>query len=115
MTPVLYRTEGILHINWIMICRKVKLLGLIGAAAATGSWVTSIRLDEQSLPYLQQATNKFERVQVVAGPNPEATVKCLNRKADAAEKVAIAAKYDEAVGAPSADLNKIPDCPQPKK
>lgn len=113
MTPTLAKRMH--RLDWLCIQRNFYWVMAVLFAFAVGGWVTSIRVQEQNLPYLQSATNRYERVQRIAGPNPEATVNCLHRKAEAAEDAAEAAKKDELMGAPSVDLEKIPDCPSPKK
>lgn len=99
------------RLDWRCIQKNFYWIVAVLFAFAAGGWMVSIRVEEQNLPYLQSATNRFERVQRIAGPNPEATVRCLNRKADVAEDVAEIAKWDERMGAPSADLSSIPECP----
>ncbi len=116
MTPVLYRDDGITFVNWILLCRRVKIVGLILGAAATGSWITSIRLQESTLPYKEQATYQMEHLTAKVGANPAQVVDCLTKRGDKAERVAEAAVASATdIRAPIPDLGTIPDCPASKK
>lgn len=99
--------------DWRCIQRNFYWIMALLFAFAAGGWLTSIRVQEQNLPYLKRSTNRFEQVQRVAGPNPEAAIKCERRRGDVAESVAtdaiISALTAGATDAP--DLNRIPDCP----
>lgn len=107
MTPLLYREAGVIHVNFILLCRRVKVVGLTLGAMALGSWVTSIRVGEADLAYKTSATAKLETLQRVAGPNPAKTIDCLKKKVETTEK---AAESEFMV-----DVSKIPDCPTPAK
>ena len=100
------------HIDWHCVQKLVKQGGALAFAFAMGGRLVSIRAEEGQLAYRAAATQKFERVQAVAGPNPVAQVKCLTKKADKAEQVAedaVAVSSFQAV--PEAALGAIPDCP----
>jgi len=113
MTAILEKRP--LAIDWVCVQRGVYFACAFALTFAAGGWLVSIRVEEQNQPYLLKATHQFEQVQKVAGPNPVATIKCERRRGDVAETVAAKAKADVLIGAPSADLNSIPDCPPPPK
>lgn len=111
MIPLTYQDEGKRRLNFIWLLALVKKWALPFGFMAMGAWAMSIHDQAARIPYQKKATAAFERVERVAGKDPVATVRCLHRKADVAEDVAQTAKHDDFIGAPSADLNKIPDCP----
>ena len=115
MTMTMPSEKRQFHVDWICVQRVVYLGCAFALTFAAGGWLVSIRVQEQNQPYLLKATHQFEQVQKVAGPNPVATIKCERRRGDVAEHVAEKAKSDVFIGAPSADLNTIPDCPPPPK
>lgn len=99
------------HVDWVQVCRAVRILGFGAFMFAAGGWWRSIDVQEASLPYKDRSTAQLEVLKQKAGPDPAKTINCLTRKAKVAEHVAEKAKNDQFVGAPSADLNSIPDCP----
>ncbi len=97
------------------VCRNTKIVAFGVFMFAAGGWWRSIDVQEESLPYKERSTSQLESLQQKAGADPAKTIRCLTRKADVAEHVAEKAKADVYIGAPSADLHSIPDCPAPPK
>lgn len=104
------------RIDWLCVQRVFYYALAFMAVFAAGGWLTSIRVQESTLPYKNRATAHYEDVQRVAGPNPVATIKCLRHRGDVGEAVAdqaVAVSNFSAV--PDQLLEAIPDCPAAPK
>jgi hypothetical protein len=105
-----------LRIDWRCVQKAFRYALGFGFAFALGGWVVSIRVQEASLAYKNQATHQLEAIHKAVGPNPVAEINCERKKSavaiGVAAKLAVIAKADDpAVPIPS--LAAIPHCHGP--
>lgn len=112
MTDRCIETQGIrqFRVDWHCVLKNVRIGMAIVGAFAIGGWVTSIRLQEQKIPYLQRSTAKFEVIRGAVGANAVEQIRC-DRKVAAA--VATVLKNKQA-NTPVRDVLPVVVCPPPK-
>lgn len=109
MNSVVYRKD--LTIDWVWILHALARVGWAAFFFALGGWVVSIRVQEATLPYKEQAASRYERLERATGGNPAkalAMAKDCLKKSNTVANQAIISNYNPAVPVP-----KIADVPCP--